>query len=51
MTTPNTPTVPAIVLVPRATVVIVLAALLGIVAFFWPFVVAPGTFGSNYAPP
>ncbi|MEU6061178.1 ECF transporter S component [Streptomyces sp. NPDC047097] len=36
---------------PRAGVVIVLASFLGLVAFFWPFVVAPGTFGSNYAPP
>ncbi|MER6956247.1 ECF transporter S component [Streptomyces sp. NPDC000618] len=27
------------------------AAFLGLVAFFWPFVVAPGTFGSHYAPP
>ncbi|MEU6486847.1 ECF transporter S component [Streptomyces sp. NPDC046887] len=36
---------------PRAGVVIVLASFLGLVAFFWPFVVAPGKFGSNYAPP
>lgn len=44
-------TAPAIRLTPRVGVVITLAALLGVVAFFWPFVVAPGTFGSNYAPP
>ncbi|MFF9053698.1 ECF transporter S component [Streptomyces erythrochromogenes] len=36
---------------PRAGVVIAMAAFLGVVAFFWPFLVAPGTFGSNYAPP
>ncbi|AWL41153.1 MULTISPECIES: ECF transporter S component [unclassified Streptomyces] len=41
----------AIRLTPRAGVVIALAAFLGAVAFFWPFVVAPATFGSNYAPP
>lgn len=31
--------------------VMTLAAFLGLVAFFWPFVVAPGICGSNYAPP
>ncbi|MER7760512.1 ECF transporter S component, partial [Streptomyces sp. NPDC097619] len=30
---------------PRAGIVIALAALLGVLAFFWPFLVAPGTFG------
>ncbi|WCD90152.1 hypothetical protein KPP03845_106577 [Streptomyces xanthophaeus] len=35
----------------RAAVVIAMAAFLGVVAFFWPFLVAPGKFGSNYAPP
>lgn len=40
----------AIRLRPRAGVVIALAAALGVVAFFWPFLVAPGTFGSNYTP-
>jgi energy-coupling factor transport system substrate-specific component len=35
----------------RAGVVITLAAVLGLVAFLWPFVVAPGRFGSAYAPP
>ncbi|MFJ5724573.1 ECF transporter S component [Streptomyces sp. NPDC093149] len=34
----------------RAGVVIAMAALLGVVAFFWPFLVAPGKFGSNYTP-
>ncbi|MFI1827499.1 ECF transporter S component [Streptomyces sp. NPDC020412] len=36
---------------PRAGVVIALAAFVGLVAFFWPFVVAPGAFASHYAPP
>ncbi|MFD8796712.1 ECF transporter S component, partial [Streptomyces vinaceus] len=35
----------------RAGVVIAMAAFLGIVALFWPFLVAPGKFGSNSAPP
>ncbi|MGF1426589.1 ECF transporter S component [Kitasatospora sp. LaBMicrA B282] len=35
----------------RAGLVITLAAALGLVAFLWPFVVAPGRFGSAYAPP
>ncbi|MGW2873855.1 ECF transporter S component, partial [Kitasatospora sp. NPDC001225] len=35
----------------RARVVVALAAFIGLVAFTWPFVVAPGRFGSNYAPP
>lgn len=34
-----------------AGLTIVLAALVGLVAFFWPFVVAPGRFGASYAPP
>ncbi|MET9221078.1 ECF transporter S component [Streptomyces sp. NPDC008079] len=34
-----------------AVVTIVLAAFIGLVAFFWPFVVAPGRFGTSYAPP
>ncbi|MBD0739804.1 ECF transporter S component [Streptomyces sp. CBMA29] len=34
-----------------AVVAIVLAAFVGLVAFFWPFVVAPGRFGASYAPP
>jgi energy-coupling factor transport system substrate-specific component len=42
---------PAIRVAPRARLVIVLAALLGAVAFFWPFLVAPGALGSRYAPP
>ncbi|MEW1547716.1 ECF transporter S component [Streptomyces tsukubensis] len=48
---PAAPGAPAIRIGPRAGIVIVLAALLGLVAFFWPFVVAPGTFASHYAPP
>jgi energy-coupling factor transport system substrate-specific component len=35
----------------RASVVIVMAALLGVVAFGWPFLVAPGKFGSTQTPP
>lgn len=45
------PPAPAIRIGPRAGVVIALAAFLGLVAFFWPFVVAPGKFASHYAPP
>ncbi len=41
----------AVRLQPRALVAITLAALIGIIAFIWPFVVAPGKFGSSYAPP
>ncbi|MGX2992996.1 ECF transporter S component [Streptomyces sp. JNUCC 64] len=36
---------------PRAGIVITMAAFLGVVAFFWPFLVAPGKFGAAYAPP
>ncbi|MGW6916419.1 ECF transporter S component [Kitasatospora sp. NPDC054939] len=35
----------------RARIAVVGAALVGLVAFTWPFVVAPGRFGSAYAPP
>ncbi|GHJ43992.1 ABC transporter permease [Catellatospora sp. TT07R-123] len=35
----------------RAVAVITMAALLGLVAFFWPFVVAPGRLGSTQTPP
>lgn len=35
----------------RARVVVALAAFIGLVAFTWPFVVAPGKFGSSYVPP
>ncbi|MFJ4675574.1 MULTISPECIES: ECF transporter S component [unclassified Kitasatospora] len=35
----------------RARLVVALAAFVGLVAFTWPFVVAPGRFGSAYAPP
>lgn len=41
----------AIRITPRAGLVIAMAAFLGLVAFCWPFVVAPGTFGADYAPP
>ncbi|MFJ5228911.1 ECF transporter S component [Kitasatospora sp. NPDC088391] len=36
---------------PRARAVIACAAFAGLTAFTWPFVVAPGRFGSAYAPP
>ncbi|MFE5856328.1 ECF transporter S component [Streptomyces sp. NPDC056500] len=49
MTLPTSAT--AIRIGPRAAVVIAMAAFLGVIAFFWPFLVAPGTFASNYAPP
>ncbi len=41
----------AIRIAPRAGIVITMAAFLGLVAFFWPFVVAPGKLGAAYAPP
>ncbi len=44
-------TAAAIRLSSRVGAVMTLAAFLGGVAFFWPFVVAPGTFESRYAPP
>ncbi|MFJ6217162.1 ECF transporter S component [Streptomyces sp. NPDC092296] len=34
-----------------AVVTVVLAAFVGLVAFFWPFAVAPGNVGASYAPP
>lgn len=34
----------------RALVAVSLAALIGLVSFIWPFVVAPGKFGDTYAP-
>jgi energy-coupling factor transport system substrate-specific component len=43
--------VAAVRLRPRATLAIGLASLLGLVAFWWPFVVAPGTFASTRTPP
>ncbi|MFF8716554.1 ECF transporter S component [Streptomyces sp. NPDC015184] len=51
MTLPGGQNASAIRLTPRAGLVVAMAAFLGAVAFFWPFVVAPGTFGSNDAPP
>ena len=41
----------AIRLRPRTVTATALAGFVGVVAFVWPFVVAPGRFGSNYAPP
>jgi energy-coupling factor transport system substrate-specific component len=41
----------AIVVRPRSTLAIVMASFLGLVAFLWPFVVAPGTFASTETPP
>jgi energy-coupling factor transport system substrate-specific component len=35
----------------RAGLAIAMAAFLGVVAFGWPFLVAPGTFGSTQTPP
>ncbi|MEV6979247.1 ECF transporter S component [Kitasatospora sp. NPDC093806] len=35
----------------RARIVVALAAFVGLVAFLWPFVLAPGRFGTAYAPP
>jgi energy-coupling factor transport system substrate-specific component len=41
----------AILVRPRATAAIAMASFLGLVAFLWPFVVAPGTFASTETPP
>lgn len=35
----------------RSAVTLTLAAGLGVVAFGWPFLIAPGTFGSSFTPP
>jgi energy-coupling factor transport system substrate-specific component len=35
----------------RSSLTLVLASLIGLVCFFWPFLVAPGKFGSTYTPP
>jgi energy-coupling factor transport system substrate-specific component len=35
----------------RSRLIIMMASFLGFVAFFWPFVVAPGTFGDTAMPP
>lgn len=43
--------VSAIRVPPRTVLSLMMAPLLGIVAFLWPFLVAPGTFRSSYAPP
>jgi energy-coupling factor transport system substrate-specific component len=37
--------------IPRRTVLsLALASFVGVIAFLWPFVVVPGTFGNTYAP-
>lgn len=36
---------------PRSAIVIAMASALGLVAFLWPFAVAPGTFSSTETPP
>jgi energy-coupling factor transport system substrate-specific component len=41
----------AIAVRPRSAIVIAMASALGLVAFLWPFVVAPGTFSSTETPP
>ncbi len=35
----------------RSRLTLILASLIGLVCFFWPFLVAPGKFGSTYTPP
>jgi energy-coupling factor transport system substrate-specific component len=42
----------AAIRIPKRTVVsVTLASFIGFVAFLWPFVIAPGRFGSSYTPP
>jgi energy-coupling factor transport system substrate-specific component len=41
----------AIAVRPRSAIAIAMATALGLVAFLWPFVVAPGTFTSTETPP
>jgi energy-coupling factor transport system substrate-specific component len=36
---------------PRTIATLAVASFIGVVAFVWPFVIAPGTFGSSYTPP
>ena len=43
--------VKAIRLRPRSTIAVAMATFLGLVAFMWPFVVQPGTFGSAQTAP
>ncbi|MFJ5881641.1 ECF transporter S component [Kitasatospora cineracea] len=50
-TAPAAPAARAVRVPLRARAVIGCAAFAGLVAFLWPFVVAPGRFGSAYAPP
>jgi energy-coupling factor transport system substrate-specific component len=51
MSKPATIRAAAIRVGPRTAVAIALASALGLVAFLWPFVVAPGTFTSAETPP
>jgi len=41
----------AVRLQPRALIALTLASLIGLVAFLWPFLVAPGKFGASFMPP
>ena len=41
----------AITVRPRSVIAITMASVIGLVAFLWPFVVAPGTFSSTETPP
>jgi energy-coupling factor transport system substrate-specific component len=41
----------ALLVRPRATIAIAMASFLGLVAFLWPFVVAPGAFGQTETAP
>jgi energy-coupling factor transport system substrate-specific component len=45
------PRAAAITIRPRSAIAIAIASALGLVAFLWPFVVAPGTFSSTETPP
>lgn len=35
----------------RTMITVAMASFIGFVAFLWPFLIAPGTFGSRYTPP
>src|ERR1700677_2369074 len=51
MRKPGPGRVAAIAVRPRSVIAITMASLIGLVAFLWPFVVAPGTFSSTETPP
>ena len=51
MTEPRARLAAAIAVRPRSAIAVTLASAFGVVAFCWPFVVAPGTFGSTQTPP